>query len=59
MIWVALKMLTGNRGKFYAIIFGIAFACMLALWVSGWRGSPFVWRGNAVSSVAASESPQA
>ena len=29
-----------------------------ALWVSGWRGSPFVWRGNAVSSVAASESPQ-
>jgi putative ABC transport system permease protein len=29
MIWVALKMLTGNRGKFSAIIFGIAFACML------------------------------
>lgn len=29
-----------------------------ALWVSGWRGSPFVWRGNAVSSVAASELPQ-
>jgi putative ABC transport system permease protein len=29
MIWVALKMLTGNRGKFYAIIFGIAFASML------------------------------
>ena len=29
-----------------------------ALWVSGWRGSHFVWRGNAVSSVAASELPQ-
>jgi ceramide glucosyltransferase len=30
-----------------------------ALWVTGWRGSDFVWRGNAVSSVAASESPPA
>ena len=29
MSWVALKMLTGNRGKYFAIIFGIAFACML------------------------------
>jgi len=29
VIWIALKMLTGNRGKFYAIVFGIAFACML------------------------------
>jgi putative ABC transport system permease protein len=29
MIWIALKMLTGNRGKYYAILFGIAFACML------------------------------
>jgi putative ABC transport system permease protein len=29
MNWIALKMLTGNRGKYYAIIFGIAFACML------------------------------
>ncbi len=29
MIWVALKMLTGNRAKYYAIIFGIAFASML------------------------------
>jgi putative ABC transport system permease protein len=29
MTWVALKMLTGNRGKYYAIIFGIAFASML------------------------------
>jgi putative ABC transport system permease protein len=29
MTWIALKMLTGNRGKYYAIIFGISFACML------------------------------
>lgn len=29
MNWVALKMLTGNRAKYYAIIFGISFACML------------------------------
>ena len=29
MFWVALKMLTGNRAKYYAIIFGIAFASML------------------------------
>ena len=29
MTWIALKMLTGNRAKYYAIIFGIAFACML------------------------------
>ena len=29
MKWIALKMLTGDRGKYYAIIFGIAFACML------------------------------
>ena len=29
MSWIALRMLTGNRGKYYAIIFGIAFACML------------------------------
>jgi putative ABC transport system permease protein len=29
MTWVALKMMTGNRGKYYAIVFGIAFACML------------------------------
>ena len=27
--WIALKMLTGNRAKYYAIIFGISFACML------------------------------
>jgi putative ABC transport system permease protein len=29
MTWVALKMLIGDRGKYYAIVFGIAFACML------------------------------
>jgi putative ABC transport system permease protein len=29
MSWIALKMLTGNRTKYYAIIFGIAFASML------------------------------
>jgi putative ABC transport system permease protein len=29
MIWIALKMLIGNRGKYFAIVFGIAFACML------------------------------
>src|SRR3954452_11934111 len=29
MIWIALKMLTGNRAKYYAIIFGMSFACML------------------------------
>ena len=29
MSWVALKMLIGNRGKYFAIVFGIAFACML------------------------------
>jgi putative ABC transport system permease protein len=29
MNWIALKMLMGNRGKYYAIIFGISFAVML------------------------------
>lgn len=29
MAWIALKMLTGNRGRYYAIVFGIAFAVML------------------------------
>src|SRR5262249_56331830 len=29
MTWIALKMLLGNRGKYYAIVFGVAFACML------------------------------
>jgi putative ABC transport system permease protein len=27
--WIALKMLTGNRAKYYAIIFGVSFAVML------------------------------
>ena len=26
MTWIAWKMLTGNRGKYLGIIFGIAFA---------------------------------
>jgi putative ABC transport system permease protein len=29
MTWIALKMVTGTRGECYAILFGIAFACML------------------------------
>jgi putative ABC transport system permease protein len=29
MYWMAYKMLTGNRAKYYAIVFGISFACML------------------------------
>src|SRR5580658_3919671 len=29
MAWIALKMLIGNRGRYYAIVFGIAFAVML------------------------------
>jgi putative ABC transport system permease protein len=29
MSWIALKMLTGNRAKYFAIIFGISFAVML------------------------------
>src|SRR6516162_3206051 len=29
MTWIALKMLLGNRPKYYAIIFGISFASML------------------------------
>jgi putative ABC transport system permease protein len=29
MAWMALKMLTGNRSKYVAIVFGIAFASML------------------------------
>jgi ceramide glucosyltransferase len=29
------------------------------LWVSGWLGSDFVWRGNAMSSVTAGDSPPA
>src|SRR4029079_600603 len=29
MSWIALKMLTGNRGKYLGIILGIAFASLL------------------------------
>ena len=29
MTWIALKMLTGDRGKYYAIIFGVTFASLL------------------------------
>lgn len=29
MYWIALKMLTGNRSKYLAIIFGISFSCVL------------------------------
>jgi putative ABC transport system permease protein len=29
MLWIAYQMLTGNRAKYYSIIFGISFACML------------------------------
>jgi putative ABC transport system permease protein len=29
MWWVALKMLTGDRAKYFALVFGIAFATML------------------------------
>ena len=29
MKWIALRMLTGNRAKYLAIVFGLAFAVML------------------------------
>jgi putative ABC transport system permease protein len=29
MTWIALKMLTGDRGKYYAILFGVSFASLL------------------------------
>ena len=29
MTWIALKMLTGDQGKYYALICGISFACFL------------------------------
>ncbi len=29
MTWVALKMLTGDRSKYFAILFGVCFACLL------------------------------
>jgi len=40
---------------FHAIIRDLTLP---ALWVTGWLGSDFVWRGNAMSSIGASESPQ-
>jgi putative ABC transport system permease protein len=29
MTWIALKMLTGDRSKYFAIIFGVTFTCFL------------------------------
>ena len=29
MTWIALKMLTGDRGKYFAIIFGVTFSSLL------------------------------
>lgn len=29
MTWIALKMLTGDRSKYFAILFGVTFACLL------------------------------
>jgi putative ABC transport system permease protein len=29
MSWIALKMLTGDKSKYFAIIFGVSFACFL------------------------------
>jgi putative ABC transport system permease protein len=29
MVWIALKMLMGDRSKYFAIIFGVTFACFL------------------------------
>jgi hypothetical protein len=29
MTWIALKMLTGDRGKYLAILFGVAFPSLL------------------------------
>jgi putative ABC transport system permease protein len=29
MTWIALKMLTGDRGKYFAILFGVTFASLL------------------------------
>lgn len=29
MTWIALKMLMGDKSKYYAIIFGVSFACFL------------------------------
>lgn len=35
MTWIALKMLTGDRGKYFAIIFGVTFASLLITEQSG------------------------
>jgi putative ABC transport system permease protein len=35
MTWIALKMLTGDRGKYFAIVFGITFASLLITEQSG------------------------
>jgi putative ABC transport system permease protein len=29
MVWIALKMLTGDKSKYLAIVFGVTFACFL------------------------------
>jgi hypothetical protein len=29
MVWIALKMLMGDQSKYFAIIFGVTFACFL------------------------------
>ncbi|MCB2084197.1 MAG: ABC transporter permease, partial [Sphingomonadaceae bacterium] len=29
MIWIAIRMLTGDRTKFYGLLFGIAFSTLL------------------------------
>jgi hypothetical protein len=29
MVWVAFKMLTGDRSMYPAIVFGVTFACFL------------------------------
>jgi putative ABC transport system permease protein len=29
MTWISLKMLTGDRSKYFAIVFGVTFACFL------------------------------
>ena len=29
MIWIALKMLMGDKSKYFAITFGVSFACFL------------------------------
>src|SRR5271166_7192472 len=29
MTWIALKMLMGDKSKYFAIIFGVSFACFL------------------------------